>query len=168
MGTYELPVKDYKIKPFKTFSKDWGLATAVKDGAVNTMTIRFATIGTLWRRNVVTVYVRPQRYTREFLDSSEYFSVTLFPEEYRKTLLYLGKTSGRDEDKISKSGLTLEYQEGIPYFKEAGTTILAKKIYQSDVLPENFIDPGILPSEYPNKDYHRVYVGEIVSILEKE
>lgn len=168
MGIRKIPIEEFEFHPFTLFAKEWALVTAQKGETVNTMTIGYGKLGTLWNRPVVTVYSRPQRYTTEFLNESEYFSVTVFPEEYRKQLLYLGTVSGRDEDKISKSGLTVEYKDGIPYFKEAKLIIFAKKIYQEDIQEDKIVDKNIVESRYPEKDFHRIYVGEVTAVYEEE
>ena len=82
----------------------------------------------IWGEDVVYIFVRQTRYTKEFIDGSDYFSLSFFDEEYRKKLAYLGKTSGRDEDKINKAELTVKHENDIPYFEESDTVILYEKL----------------------------------------
>lgn len=168
MSIHEVSIEDFEFNPFTLFAKEWALVTARKGEAVNTMTIGYGKLGTLWNRSVVTVYSRPQRYTTEFLNESDYFSVTVLPEGYKKQLVYLGNVSGKDEDKIAKSGLTVEYKDGIPYFKEAKLVIFAKKIYQTDIQENEILDKDIVTSRYQDKDFHRIYVGQVISIYAEE
>lgn len=114
-----------------TLAKDgWFALTAGKEGDMNTMTISWATIGNLWERPVLTVYVHPERYTHEFMERNDYFTVTAFTEQHRDKLNYLGAHSGRNEDKIKNAGLTVEYTElGNPTFTDGRLMIECRKIF---------------------------------------
>lgn len=153
--------------PFKMIGKDWLLLTARKEGKVNTMTASWGGVGVLWNKNVAYLFIRPQRYTKEFIDASDRLSISVLPEEYRKQLGYLGRVSGRDEDKIANSGLTVKDFEGVPGFEEARLTIVAKKLYAQELKEECFIDTAIIEKDYKAKDFHTMYVVEIEKILEK-
>lgn len=132
---------------------------------VNTMTAAWGGFGHVWNHNVATVYIRPQRYTKEFVDASETFSIAVFPEEYHEKLIYLGRTSGRDEDKITKAGLTVEYYEGIPYFAEAKQVFIVRKLYAQELEEKNFIDDSVVDKVYPEKDFHTLYIGSVQQVL---
>lgn len=161
-----IEINQFQINPFSIIGKEWMLITAEKDGKVNTMTASWGGLGVLWNSNVAFVFVRDSRYTKEFIDGSESFSLTFFnSEEYRKTLGYLGTASGRDEDKIEKSGLTVCYEQGIPYFKEAKTVLLCKKLSMHYIAPEGFLKESIDERWYGDRDYHNMYVGEVIEIL---
>lgn len=168
MAVKEVKPEDFIINPFTTYAKEWTLITAEKDGVVNTMTASWGNLGVVWNKNVITVYIRPQRYTKAFVDHSDYFSVTVFPEEFHEKLVYLGKVSGRDEDKIGKTGLTVAHADGVPYFEEAKLTIIARKLYASEILDEAFVDTEVRDIVYPEKDYHTLYIGEVTKILVNE
>jgi flavin reductase (DIM6/NTAB) family NADH-FMN oxidoreductase RutF len=157
----------YTLKPFETIGERWTLITAEKEGAVNTMTASWAGIGVLWNKNVMTVYIRPQRYTREFMDGSDYFTVTLF-DGYRRELGVLGSKSGRDGDKIGEVGFHVERVDGQPTFREGKTAIVCKKLYRGQFRPEEFIVPELIGANYPTKDFHYVYIGEIMGVYENE
>lgn len=152
----------------KMIGKDWMLITAAKDGAVNTMTASWGGLGVMWGKNVAFVVIRPQRYTKEFVDGTDIFSLTFFNEEKKKTLSYLGTVSGRDEDKIEKSGLTVEYDGDIPYFSEAETVIEVKKLYCQEFKPECMLDNEIDDKWYPDKDYHTMYICEIEKVMVRQ
>ncbi len=156
-----------ELNAFTTFSKDWALLTAEKDGKVNTMTVSWGSMGHLWNKDVVTVYVRPQRYTKEFIDAAQTFSLSILPAEYKDKLTYLGRVSGRDEDKIVKSGLTIEHSNDTPYFKEASKVIIVKKLFCSQMKEEDFIDKSLVEKNYSNNDFHYIYIGEIINKIEK-
>lgn len=150
---------------FKLIGKDWMLITAKDGDEINTMTASWGGMGYLWNRNVVYIFIRPQRHTLNFVDNSEGFTLTFFPEKYRNDLTYLGTVSGKDEDKIGKSNLTPVTEEGYPYFEESRVVVKCKKIYKQRLDKEGFIDPSI-EMNY-DKDYHYMYIGEIVEVLER-
>ncbi len=164
---YEITPEQIERNPFTMIDKDWMLIGAEKNGKVNAMTASWGGVGVLWHKNVVFGFVRPQRYTKEFLDASDRFSCTFFDENHRETLRYFGKVSGRDEDKVEKTGLTVEHAEGAPYFGEGNLVLICKKLYAGEINPESILFPEIDSSIYPGKDYHSVYIGEIVKVLMK-
>lgn len=153
---------------FNMIGKDWLLITAEKDGKVNTMTASWGGVGILWNKKVAYIFIRPQRYTKEFIDSADRLSLSVLPDSYRKELTYLGRVSGRDEDKIAKANLSLKKYEDVPYFEEARLTLIARKLYAQSLEESSFIDKDIIEACYPGKDYHMMYVVEIETILEAE
>lgn len=150
---------------FKLLGKDWALITAKVGNKINTMTASWGGFGHLWNKNIVYIYIRPQRYTYEFVDNSDYFTLSFFDEEHRQKLLYLGKHSGRDGDKIKASGLTPLYEKDHAYFSEAKLVLVCKKIYKQKLDPKGFIDEKI--EEFYKNDYHTMYIGEIVEIIDR-
>ena len=125
----------------------------------------FAMFGIMWGKPVAYVFIRPQRYTKEFIDAGDHFSLSVLGEDYRKTLNYFGTVSGRDEDKIAKSGLHVAHENGTPYFEEANTVLVCRKLYAQPYDPACFIDKSCDEKWYPNKDYHTMYIAEIEKVL---
>lgn len=162
----EIKIKDSHIDPFELKNK-WMLITAEKDGKVNTMTASWGGFGVMWNKEVVFVVIRPQRYTKEFVDNAESFSLTFFDKPYMKQLGYLGKVSGRDEDKIKEAGFTVLHEDGVPYFEEAHTAIIVRKLYAQPLKEEFFIDTKPAVDWYPEKDFHTLYFAEVNKILKK-
>ena len=105
----EVNYKDMKFNPFNLLGKEWMLVSAgnEQDGC-NTMTISWGHLGCLWGNNDPTavIYLRPSRYTKTFVDKEEYFTLCVMDKSFKKQMAYLGSVSGRDEDKITKAGLT--------------------------------------------------------------
>lgn len=163
--------EELNINPYKAIAKDWMLITAGTD-SYNTMTASWGQMGSLWGhgggRQVVTIYVRPTRYTKEFVENNEYFSLSFFDEEYRKDLSYLGTVSGRDEDKVSKTKLTPCINEKATYFNEAKLVLICRKLYKQDIKEECYTDKDIIDDNYPLKDFHTMYIGEIVETYIKD
>lgn len=164
----EIKAEELTSNAFKMFDKDWTLITAEKDSKVNTMTASWGGLGIMWNKNVAYIVIRPQRYTKEFVDASDTFSLSFFDNSYKKKLGYLGKVSGRNEDKIGKAELTVTWDEKTPYFSEADTVLICRKLLASPFHEEHFIDKSIIDKNYPEKDYHTLYIGEIEKILVKE
>ena len=152
---------------FKLIGKDWMLVAAQKDGKTNAMTASWGFAGVMWGKNCLITAIRPQRYTKEFIDGSDTFSITILPDGYRDTLNYFGSVSGRDEDKIAKSGLTVEKCENTPYFAEGKLVLICRKMFAQEIKAESFIDKEALEKWYTNNDLHTLYVAEIVKVLEK-
>jgi len=159
--------QDIKDNPFKAVGDDWMLITAGDLGSFNTMTASWGGMGVLWNKNIAFCVVRPTRYTYEFMEKADTFTLSFFTDKYRKVLDFCGTRSGRDCDKVRETGLTAaETENGSVYFTEAKLVLECRKIYIDDIDPRNFTDPK-LDRHYPQKDYHRMYVGEIINVLVK-
>ncbi len=146
---------------FKLIGKDWFLLTAGNIESYNTMTASWGGMGVLWNKKVVFCFVRPVRYTYDFMENTSGFTLCFFDEEYRDALNFCGKYSGRDVDKAKQTNLIPQKMEnGKVYFEQAKLILECKKIYTSDLNPDSFLAKEI-HSSYPQKDYHRMYIGEI-------
>ena len=135
-------------------------------GRFNTMTVAWGSMGAMWNKPFVQVVVRPSRYTYEFMERYDTFTLNVLPEAYRPALQLLGTKSGRSGDKISEAGLTPKASNSVaaPCFQEAELILECRKIYWDDLAPAHFLDAEI-PTNYPDGDYHRIYFGEILSVL---
>ena len=148
---------------FDRINRQWLLLTAEKDGKVNTMTCSWGGLGVIWAVPAATVYVRPQRYTLEFLEAADGYTLSFLPEKYRAALNLLGSKSGRGCDKIAQSGLTVVKKEGLPSFAEAELVLYCRKLYCQFLTEESFIDRAIADKMYPDRDFHKMYIGEITA-----
>ena len=149
---------------FDLFHQEWALLTAGNGQHYNTMTISWGGLGTLWGKPVATVYVKPIRYTHEFLETSDYFTISFYSEKYRPALQLLGTLSGRDSDKVAQAALTPRLLDNAVTFDEADVTLVCKKIYRQDM------DPAQMPSQvvsafYASEAAHTMYVGEVIAIV---
>ncbi len=163
----EISPENINDNVFSLIGNDWMLIAASNDGKTNAMTASWGGMGVLWNKNVVYCFIRPQRYTKKFVDNSEFFTLSFFDKEYKDILGYFGKVSGRDEDKIAKSKLTLKTDENAPIFNEARLSVICKKLYHSPLVPEGFIDKSLINKNYATADFHDMYVGEIIKVLQK-
>ena len=164
----EIKPEELNQNPFQLIGKDWMLITSEKDNKTNTMTASWGGFGVMWGKNVAYIVLRPQRYTKEFVDNTDSFSLTFFDEGFKKQLGYLGSVSGRDEDKISKCNLTIQHSSHTPYFEEGDLAVICKKLYAQDFKPECFIASELDNKWYPEKDYHTLYIAEVEKVLIKE
>ena len=153
-----------QVDPFTKFEKDWALLTAGTEGHFNSMTIGWGALGTVWNKDVLTVYVRPDRYTWQFLKDSDTFTVAFFPERCRKALTIMGTLSGRDGDKVAAAGLTPRFlPQGIT-FEEAAETFVCRKIYMAPMAYKDV--PPYAQKIYQNGvEPHWIFMGEVVAHL---
>lgn len=164
------PVDVHEISEnvFSLIGKQWMLITAGTAEHCNTMTASWGGLGVLWGAPAATCYIRPQRYTKEFVDREEYFTLSFFGEKWRKALSLCGSKSGREVDKVKECGFTVKTAQcGAPYFEEASLVLVCRKRFAQEM------DPNLMPDDvkekwYPEKDYHTMYIGEIVQALEAE
>lgn len=168
MNFKEIKPEELQFNPFKKIGKEWMLITAGEKEKFNTMTASWGGVGVIWGKNVVTAYIRPQRYTKEFVDELDTFTISFYDEEYRSALNICGSISGRDTQKAEKAGLTPCFTDGTVAFEEANMIIVCKKLYHDTMPAENFDDKENDKKWYPEKDYHTMYIAEIVKILIKE
>ncbi len=165
----EITSYDIKENLFNSVMHDWMLITAVnKEGKVNTMTASWGGFGIMWSRPVCVCVIRPQRYTREFVDDADRLTLSFLTEGHREALNLCGKVSGRDCDKIAEAGLHTVTDGDLAYFEESRLVVCGKKIYVSEFKEDNFLDKTLIDSKYPLRDYHKVYVCEIEKVLVKD
>ena len=164
-------------------SREWMLITAGDKSGYNMMTASWGGVGVLWNKNVATVYIRKSRFTKEFIDDGDEFSLCVLGEDYRKELGYCGSKSGRNEDKVAATGLTVLHNagdlkadgaqggksNGTPYFAESRLVFICKKLYAQDMTAESFTQAG---KDFPQKfygdnDWHTMYIAEITKVLAK-
>ena len=159
--------KELKDNVFSLIGDRWMLITAGTGEDLNTMTASWGGLGILWGAPAATCYIRPQRYTKEFVDREEYFTLTFFEEEHRQALALCGSKSGRDVDKVKECGFTVRTAPcGAPYFEEASLVLVCRKRFAQGMDPAN-IPEDVKASVYPTQDYHTMYIGEIVEVLSK-
>lgn len=165
MGFKEIAATDFVASPFRTIGREWLLVAADDGKQANAMTASWGGFGVMWGKDVAFIVIRPQRYTKEFIDKADGFSLSVFAESYRSMLNYFGSVSGRTEDKITKAGLTAVHSDGRIYFQEAKVTMLCRKLYAQKMQPDCFLDEACREKWYPDKDYHTLYIAEIDKIL---
>jgi flavin reductase (DIM6/NTAB) family NADH-FMN oxidoreductase RutF len=157
-----------KENVFKLIGSDWMLVSAGRKARFNMMTASWGGIGWLWNKPVAFVFVRPERYTHEFVEAEERLTLSFFTEEWRDALKFCGSKSGRDFDKCSETGLSaVELESGAVAFNEARLVLDCRKLFKASMDKAGFVDKGILAKWYndnPGGSLHDVYVVEIESV----
>jgi len=167
----EVNYKELKFNPFNLIGEEWMLVTAGNgQTGCNTMTASWGHLGCLWGSNDPTavIYLRPSRYTKEFVDRESFFSLCVMDRSFKKQMAYLGSASGRDEDKIAKTGLTIVYADETVYFAEAKLVLVCRKLYRSELQEGGFLYRETVDQSYPRRDFHTMYVGRIEKVLVRD
>lgn len=166
----KIPLSEWAAKPFSLFNTGWFLVSAgdFASGHWNAMTVSWGFLGTMWSLPVAQIVIRPQRYTREFLDEFDTFTLSAFPEDKRAALRYLGTHSGRDGDKVAAAGLTPMAAPTItsPAFREASLVLECRKLFRQPMAAESLLDKTIVGTNYPANDFHIQYIGEVLGVYE--
>lgn len=164
----EITIQEWKDNPFTTIGKDWLLVGAGSKTGTNAMTASWGQIGELWGTHVMTVYVRPQRYTWSFVEKEDVFTCQVLPEKLHDAHKVFGTQSGRDLDKAAACGLTPVYEDGTFYYKEARLVVVCRKMYVQKLEEACFTDKEADARYYPEHDYHYMVVGKIEKIYVNE
>lgn len=150
--------------PFTLINEQWTLITTRAGEKTNAMTASWGGVGVLWNKPVVYVFIRPQRYTRELMEKSERFSLGFLPEQYRKELGLCGRESGRMTDKLSACGFDIVDLDGAPAVAQSELILTCRKLYSQKLDPGCFCVPEICSANYPQSDFHFMYIGEILGV----
>lgn len=139
-------------------------AGTLEEGKFNSMTISWGFFGNMWFDPMALIAIRESRYTNEFLEAGEDFTLTILPEKYKSVYGLMGSKSGRNSNKMKESGLTPIASRCVksPSYEEACFTLECRKVYMGDILKEGILDQKILERDYADGDYHRIYIGKIV------
>lgn len=176
----EISIEELQLNPMTMFGKDWCLICAGNEQrGFNAMTVAWGQLGAVWDRKTsegkmiiptATVFIRPQRYTKEFFDREQLFTICAFEQnqKMKKALAYMGTHSGRDGDKAAAAGLTPAFAYDTTYFQEASLVLVCRKLYHMPLQESGFVEKQIVTENYPQKDFHEVYVGEITRVLKQE
>ena len=159
----EINVRDIKESPVELIADGWGLVTAGNEEKFNTMTVSWGALGEIWGKDAAFIFVRPQRYTYEFLEKEDIFTLSFYGAEYKDALRLCGSKSGRDIDKAAVCGLTPVFTDGGVTFEQAKYTVVCRKMASQFIDPVGFEDAAS-ESNYAKKDYHKIYIGEILKV----
>jgi len=165
MPFVEISAKEINKNAISLISQEWALVTAGSSDKFNMMTASWGFLGEMWGKDCAIAMIRPQRYTLEFINNSDYFTLSFYGDN-KVVHKVCGSKSGRDIDKAKESGLVPIFDNGAVYFEQAELVIVCKKLYASQIEKESFIDKECL-KWYPDNDFHKMFVGEIVKVLKK-
>lgn len=148
-----------------TLMRDWMLITAGDENGFNTMLASWGGVGVLWGSPVAFIFVRESRYTKEFIDKSNGFTLTFFDKKYKDALSLCGTVSGRNRDKVKEAGLVPIHAENITYFSQASVVLNCRKLSATLINTDDLLDKSIIDRFYEDGDRHIMYVGKIEEIL---
>lgn len=165
-----IDINDVMQGPFSFTINNMMLLAAGIGDKVNATTCSWGSIGLLWDRHIVNVYLREERYTRELIEGSNYFSISFLDlKEYKRELKFMGMVSGRDEDKIKGARLTVNHDEDtqVPFIDEASNVVICRKVLTKVLDADSFNDKDLLKEQYQDKKagYHTMFIGEIEKIM---
>jgi flavin reductase (DIM6/NTAB) family NADH-FMN oxidoreductase RutF len=165
----KIKVKSLTDNIFKLLDDDWMLITAGNSNSFNTMTASWGTFGMLWNKPIAISFIRPQRYTIEFVNLSDFFTLSFFPEGHKDILNFCGNHTGRNTDKIKETGLTpVSTEHGNIYFSQARLVLECRKLYSDNIKPENFVKSNFIKEIYPKNDFHQLFIGEIINCFSSD
>ena len=163
MSFKEVKAEELTMNPFTKIGKEWLLITAGNEEKCNTMTASWGAMGVMWGKNVVSVYIRPQRYTFDYLENGEYFAISFLPDEYHDVHKICGSKSGRDIDKVKETGLTPVTDEKAPYFAESKVVLICRKMYGQSLNSDSVVDESVFSAYVPDgSDYHKMYIEKVL------
>lgn len=169
MSFKKVQLSELTFNPFNLIGKGWMLLTGGNKEKYNTMTASWGQLGVLWNKNVLTCYIRPNRYTYEFVENGEFFTASFLGEQYRDALKFCGANSGRDCDKAKEAGITPTELDGCIGFEEADMVFVCKKIYAGGIREDAFLtQEGLFEKFYSSDPLHKAYIAEITAIYVKE
>lgn len=165
----EISYKDLQLNPMTMIDSTWWLITAGNEAdGYNTMTASWGHLGSIWGHEAesasAVIYIRPQRFTKQFVDREERFTLSVMGREHQKALAYLGSHSGRDEDKLAAVGMMPLFLDGTTAIEGAETVFVCKKLYSAPLIEEGFTEKELVERCYPERDFHTMIVGRIEKV----
>ena len=162
----EINAKEIDGNLIKAISDEWMLISAGNEKGYNMMTASWGFAGEVWGNDSVMALIRPQRYTMDYVNQNDCFTLSFYGD--RKDIHSVcGSKSGRDVDKTALTGLTPVFADNSVYFDEARLVIVCKKQYVDVMKKECFIDKTPLDC-YKENDFHYMIIGKIEKVLVKE
>ena len=166
MQRTDIPANKFNVNIFEIWERNWFLLTSGTKEKYNMMTIAWGSIGRMWNKHFAQVVVRPSRYTYNFMNEFDTFTMCAFSDEYHRDLSFLGAKTGKDGDKLAGTSLTVMPAQTVeaPVYKEAELIFECRTIYQQEMDENKFIADYIEKCYPGNKDYHKIFFGEILHI----
>lgn len=162
----EISAKDIKDNLIEKIANEWMLISAGSKDEYNMMTASWGFMGEMWGKDTAVAMIRPQRYTMQFVEKSDYYALSFYGDN-KDIHKVCGSKSGKDVNKTELTGLTPVFADNTVYFEEAKLVIICKKQYVDVLKEEKFVDKQPL-KWYENKDFHNMIFGSIEKVLVKE
>ena len=167
----ELTVSELKDNMFQAIGKEWMLVTAGTPEKFNTMTASWGGTGILWGKPVAFIFIRPERYTYEFIEAGETLTLSFLGEAHKDIHKVCGSQSGRNIDKIAATGLKPQVTpDGNITYEQARLTLECRKLYADRIKPEQFLDASLIDKWYGegHGNFHQMYIVEIQHVWVNE
>lgn len=155
---------EWNASAFRVIGREW-LLLVTEGERPNAMTASWGGFGMLWNRPVVLLWVRPERYSYGLLTQNERFSVCVLPERYREAYRICGSLSGRETDKIARSGLTVQRVNGVACIRESRAVLLCRRQYTQAMIPQGYAEPALLEEVRAKGNPHHLFIGEVEELL---
>lgn len=166
-GFKEVNIREIKKSVQEMIADDWMLITAGNESGWNTMTASWGGLGEIWGKDAAFAFIRPQRYTLGFVAKSGLFTLSFFSGKYKDEMKICGSKSGRDIDKSAETGLKPVFTDSTTGIEQAEVIMVCRTMAVQQIDPEGFIDPSVM-NWYPEKDFHKVFIGAIEKVYIKE
>ena len=166
-GFKEVNIREIKKSVQEMISDDWMLITAGDESGWNTMTASWGGLGEIWGKDAAFAFIRPQRYTLGFVEKSGLFTLSFFGGKYKDEMKICGSKSGRDIDKSAETGLKPVFTDSTTGIEQAEVIMVCRTMAVQQINPEGFIDQSVM-KWYPEKDFHKVFIGAIEKVYVKE
>ena len=164
----KISVSELKDNMFDAIGKEWMLVTAGMPEKFNMMTASWGGTGILWGKPVAFIFIRPERYTYEFIEKGDTLTLSFLGEAHRDIHKICGRQSGRDIDKVAASGLKPYVTEnGNIAYEQARLILECKKLYADFIDADNFVDKLLISRWYGegHGGFHKMYILEIQNVL---
>ena len=163
-----IDITEISTSPVQLIGKQWMLITAGTPENFNCMTASWGGLGFLWNRPVAFVFVRPNRHTVNFMEEQPSFTLSFMPESYRQDLVFCGRNSGRDVDKVANTSLKpMTTAAGNVAFEDAELVLECRTMFQTTLKEADFLDfSEVSPQWYDaTNPTHVLYIAEITDTL---
>ena len=164
----EFNVLDMNLPVFKLINNSWMLITAGNLENHNTMTASWGGMGIVWHTPMITIFVRPQRYTKQFLDREKFFTISFYEEKYKDALSFCGTHSGSDVNKDEKINFHPFKIGGSVAYEEASLVFYCEKTFSTAIDENKILNKNIVENFYKEKDFHEIYIGKIEKTIVKK
>jgi flavin reductase (DIM6/NTAB) family NADH-FMN oxidoreductase RutF len=169
----EIQPEELTDNVFKLVGRDFFVVTAGKADNFNSMVGSGGGFGVLFRKPTAWCILLGTRYTLELMQKEQTYTLSYFPDEYKEKMMYFGKQTGRDSDKMKQAPLTgVQTPSGNMTLKEARLVFECKLTQVAVANTEDYLsetDREYIEKAIAEDGERRRYVfGEITKIWERK
>ena len=167
--------KGMKLLQEFTTPKMPAIISAGDKNSHNSCVIGWGLLGVAWSKPLFIVYVKPDRYTYQFMEKTKFFTVSFIKKSLYKKFRIYGNKSGRDINKEEESGAHIQFlDDGGITFEEAEEVYVCKMMAKT-YLEEKNLSPEIIDFYdkastlfKQSKEPHGIYIGEIINHYKRD